>query len=235
MNELRPKVLVIIPAFNEEASIGAVIMDVKRNVPNADVLVVNDGSGDRTADIALERGALLLSQPYNMGIGATMQTGYKYALLKGYDVAVQVDADGQHPADQIKFLLDPIINERADLVVGSRFLGEGKYKPSIARGFGMAFFSGLVSIIIKEKITDTTSGFRAAGRDCIEFFCERYPDDYPEVEALVLLHKKGFSIMEVPVRMVERVSGRSSITPGRSIYYMVKVLLAIFVDLIKKV
>lgn len=227
--------LIIIPAFNEEASIGSVIKDVRTHLPGADIAVVNDGSWDNTAKIASAHNVIVLSHPYNMGIGATMQTGYKYALLKGYDVAVQVDADGQHPADQIKTLLEPILNGKADLVVGSRFLGEGGYKPSIARGFGMSFFSRLVSFIVSARITDTTSGFRAAGKDCIEFFSRSYPDDYPEVEALVLLHRRGFSIMEVPVRMEERASGRSSITPAKSVYYMVKVLLAIIVDLIKKV
>ncbi|MBI5809797.1 MAG: glycosyltransferase family 2 protein [Deltaproteobacteria bacterium] len=170
-----------------------------------------------------------------MGIGATMQTGYKYARMKGYDIAVQVDGDGQHPASQIKHLLDPLMQGKAHLIVGSRFLGKGEYRPSIARSAGMAFFSRLVSAIIRERVTDTTSGFRAANHECIEFFSRRYPDDYPEVESLVLLHKKGFSIMEVPVEMSERAAGSSSITPIRSVYYMVKVFLAIAVDLLKKV
>ncbi len=235
MNDLKKSILVIIPAFNEEGSIGVVIDSIRRHAPWADIAVVNDGSSDRTAAIASSKGVILISNPYNMGIGSTMQTGYKYAHMKGYDVAVQVDADGQHPAGQIAQLIRPVLENKADIVVGSRFLGEGSYRPSLARGAGMALFSNLVSVIIKEKVTDTTSGFRAAGRECIEFFAKRYPDDYPEVEALVLLHKKGFSIMEIPVSMHERSTGRSSITPVRSIYYMVKVLLAIFVDLMKKI
>lgn len=235
MKDQKKSLLIIIPAFNEEGSIGAVIDNIRRHVPWADIAVVNDGSRDRTAAIAGSRGVILLSHPYNMGIGSTMQTGYKYAHMKGYDVAVQVDADGQHPAEQIAQLIKPVVENRADIVVGSRFLGEGSYRPSLARGAGMAFFSSLVSVIIKEQVTDTTSGFRAAGKECIEFFARRYPDDYPEVEALVLLHKKGFSIMEIPVSMNERSTGKSSITPVRSIYYMVKVLLAILVDLMKKI
>lgn len=235
MNDLKKNILVIIPAFNEEGSIGVVIDNIRRHAPWADIAVVNDGSSDRTAAIASTKGVILISNPYNMGIGSTMQTGYKYAHMKGYDVAVQVDADGQHPAEQIAQLIRPVLENRADIVVGSRFLGEGSYRPSLARGAGMALFSSVVSVIIKEQVTDTTSGFRAAGRECIEFFAKRYPDDYPEVEALVLLHKKGFSIMEIPVSMHDRSTGRSSITPIRSIYYMVKVLLAIFVDLMKKI
>lgn len=230
-----PKILIIIPAFNEQASIQGVLSAVKKHLPGADIVVVNDGSADATALIAEKEGVVVLNHPYNMGIGATMQTGYKYASRKGYEIAVQVDADGQHPADQIEKLIEPVAKGRADLVVGSRFLGAGDYKPSLARGAGISIFSNVVSAIIRERVTDTTSGFRAAGRRCIDFFAGHYPDDYPEVEALVLLHKKGFSIMEVPVRMSEREGGRSSITPIRSVYYMVKVLLAIFVDLLKKV
>ncbi|MBI1912049.1 MAG: glycosyltransferase family 2 protein [Deltaproteobacteria bacterium] len=234
MKDSKQKILIIIPAFNEEANIGSVISNVRKHVSEADIIVVNDGSGDGTARIAEAGGVTVLHHPYNMGIGATMQTGYKYALLNGYNVAVQVDGDGQHPADQIQYIIKPILEDKADIVVGSRFLGKGDYKPSIARGAGMAVFSRVVSFIIKEKVTDTTSGFRAAGRDCITFFSNHYPDDYPEVEALVLLHKKGFSILEVPVKMFERAGGRSSITPVRSVYYMIKVLLAIFVDLLKR-
>lgn len=235
MGEARPKILVIIPAYNEEETIGGVISSVRKEEPHAEIVVINDGSRDSTAPVALRLGVKVLSLPFNMGIGAAMQTGYRYAHLYGYDVAVQVDGDGQHPADQIKDLIGPIVKNRADLVVGSRFLGGGDYRPSLARGAGMVLFSRLVSAILKEKVTDTTSGFRAAGREAIEFFSRSYPDDYPEVEALVLLHKKGFTITEVPVRMAERTGGRSSITPLRSVYYMVKVLLAILVDLLKRI
>lgn len=235
VKDFKEKLLIIIPAFNEEASLGGVISAIRHSVPQADILVVNDGSRDSTSGIAEAAGVIVLDHIFNLGIGATMQTGYRYALAKGYDIAVQVDADGQHPADQIGRIIEPIIAGKADMVVGSRFLGTGDYKPSFARSTGMAVFSRVVSAIIREKVTDTTSGFRASGRRCIRFFSDHYPDDYPEVEALVLLHKLGFSIMEVPVRMEERAGGRSSITPVKSVYYMVKVLLAIFVDLLKKV
>jgi len=230
-----PKIIIIIPAFNEQATIGGVLASVKKHLPAADIVVVNDGSCDSTASAAALPGVVVLHHPYNMGIGATMQTGYRYASMRGYDIAVQVDGDGQHRADQIQKLLGPLARGEADLVVGSRFLGDGAYKPSLARSAGISIFSHIVSAIIRERVTDTTSGFRAAGKKCIDFFSHNYPDDYPEVEALVLLHRKGFSIMEVPVMMSEREGGKSSITPIRSVYYMIKVLLAIFVDLLKKV
>ena len=229
------KILIIIPAYNEEATLGAVIDDVHKALPDATVLVVNDGSLDNTSAIAKEHGAKLLTHPFNMGIGATVQTGYKYAVARDYDIAIQVDADGQHPPEQIEHLIEPILEGRADVVIGSRFLGQGDYKPSLARSVGIAIFSKIVSFILSEKITDTTSGFRAANKKAIKFLEGCYPDDYPEVEALVLLHKKRFAIIEVPVTMAERKGGESSITTGKSAYYMVKVLLAIMVDLIKKV
>jgi glycosyltransferase involved in cell wall biosynthesis len=235
MKGSNPRILIIIPAYNEQESIGGVIEAVKSEGPPADILVVNDGSWDRTVTVARRYGVTVVNHPFNMGIGAAMQTGYRYAKRAGYDIAVQVDADGQHLAHQITHLIEPILNNDAHVVVGSRFLGKGEYRPSVARYAGMALFSRVVSAILSERITDTTSGFRAAGREVIEFFSDNYPDDYPEAEALVLLHKKGFDIMEVPVEMAERAGGRSSITPLRSFYYMIKVLLAIFVDLLKKV
>ena len=232
------KILIIIPSYNEEATVGAVIDEVRKFVPEATVLVVDDGSKDSTSNKAFEKGVKAVRHPFNMGIGAAMQTGYKYALRNGYDIAVQIDADGQHPANQIRDLIAPLLkldsrskdcprengkpvdltggtpvlhcgNDKmgqyaADMVVGSRFLGAGDYKPSMARAAGIAIFSKVVSFIIKEKLTDTTSGFRAVNRNVIEFLSRAYPDDYPEVEALVLLHKKGFAIMEVPVIMSER-------------------------------
>ena len=229
------KILIIIPSYNEEATVGAVIDEVRKHVPEASVLVVDDGSRDATSSVALKKGVMAVRHPFNMGVGAAMQTGYKYALRNGFDIAVQMDADGQHPAKQIRDLVAPLIRDEIDMVVGSRFLGAGEYKPSMARAAGIAIFSKVVSFIIKEKLTDTTSGFRAVNREVIEFLSRAYPDDYPEVEALVLLHKKGFAIMEVPVIMSERKGGKSSITASKSAYYMVKVLLAVFVDLLKKV
>lgn len=229
------RILVITPAYNEAESIEDVISAVKKELPGADIIVINDGSEDFTGQIARGLGVMVADLPYNMGIGAAMQAGYRYAAMHGYDIAVQVDADGQHPPDQINNLIAPVMEQKADMVIGSRFLGEGEYYPSFARHLGMKIFAFVVSVMTGRKITDTTSGFRAANKDVIRFFADNYPEDYPEVEAIVLLRKAGFNIMEVPVRMEARYGGVSSITPLRSLYYMVKVLLAVFVDMLKKV
>jgi glycosyltransferase involved in cell wall biosynthesis len=229
------KTLVIIPAYNEETSLPGVIRDLRENAPDADIIVVNDGSRDRTAQVASGVGVAVLNLPYNLGIGGAMQTGYRYARDRQYDVAVQFDGDGQHVAEEIEKLLGPLRNNEADIVVGSRFLNRGEYRAPFFRRIGIKIFSTTLSAILTTPVTDTTSGFRAANRRVIEFFARTYPEDYPEVESLVLLHRYGMTIAEVPARMQERTAGRSSITPFRSIYYMVKVLLAVSIDLMKKV
>ena len=229
------KILIIIPAYNEEASLPGVIQDLKEHIPAADVLVVNDGSIDDTAQIARKINVKVLDLPFNLGIGGAVQSGFLYAERNGYDIAVQFDGDGQHLAGEINKLIEPIVTKQADLVVGSRFLAIGRYRAPIFRKMGIAIFSFILSRILGITVTDSTSGFRAANRRVIEFFAHTYPDDYPEVEALVLLHKVGLRITEVPVTMRERTGGKSSITPLRSLYYMTKVLMAIFIDLMKKV
>lgn len=229
------KILVIIPAYNEGANIEGVISAVRRDVPHADIVVINDGSTDATSCTAKGLISSVIDLPYNMGIGAAMQTGYKYAEEMGYDIAVQVDGDGQHPPHQISRLTAPVVRGQADMVIGSRFLGEGDYVPSLARSIGIRIFSLMLSLLIRKKITDPTSGFRAVNREVISFFAKNYPDDYPEVESIVLLKKAGFSIMEAPVRMEARLWGKSSITYPRALYYMIKVSLAVFIDLLKKI
>jgi glycosyltransferase involved in cell wall biosynthesis len=228
------KILVIIPAYNEEQSLPAVIADLKQHVAEADILVVNDGSRDRTTDVARQAGVKVAALPFNLGIGGAMQTGYRYAHAKGYDIAIQFDGDGQHVAAEVSTLLELLKGGKADLVVGSRFLKRGDYRPPFFRRIGMWIFSTFLSAILGMTITDTTSGFRAANRRVIDFFARAYPEDYPEVESLVLLHRAGSVIAEVPVKMRDRTAGRSSITPIRSAYYMIKVLLAVFIDLMKK-
>jgi hypothetical protein len=212
-----------------------VIGDLREHMPSADVLVVNDGSHDATVLVARKLGVMVLDLPFNLGIGGAMQTGYLYAERNGYDIAVQFDGDGQHLASEIQKLLEPFAANRADLVVGSRFMASGGYKTPVFRKMGIGIFSFVLSRILDMDVTDSTSGFRAANRKVIEFFANTYPDDYPEVEALVLLHKAGIRMAEVPTTMQERTGGRSSITPIRSVYYMTKVLMAIFIDLMKKV
>lgn len=229
------KVLVIVPVYNEEGSIGGVIEDLRKNFPQGEVIIVNDGSQDRTSDIARALGANVIDLPYNLGIGGAIQTGFLYALEKGFDAAIQFDGDGQHLAEEIPGILAPYRNKGADLVVGSRFLSEEGFTSSIQRRMGSIILSIVISTLIRKRITDTTSGFRLYGKNAIVLFSSHYPEDYPEVEALVLAHKKGLRIEEVPSRMSPRMIGKSSITTVKAIYYMVKVLLAVFVDLIKRI
>ncbi len=228
------KTLVIIPAFNEEGSVGKVVEEVETQLPGMDVLVVNDGSTDLTSKIAKAKGAIVLDLPFNLGIGGAMQAGYKYAYKKGYDIAIQVDGDGQHDPREIPKLLRALEGLEVDVAIGSRFIGDSEYKGSVMRRLGILILSEAISMVVGQKLTDPTSGFRAANRRAIQLFSVNYPQDYPEPEALVLLHQCGLKMKEVPVKINQRYSGESSITKIRSIYYMVKVLLAIFVDCFKK-
>ncbi len=226
------KILVIIPAFNEERSLPTVIGKI-RSFPGIDVVVVNDGSGDNTSAVARAAGAGVIDLPFNLGIGGAVQTGYLFAHKNGYDVAVQVDADGQHDPDDLLTIIGPVLRGEADMVLGSRFVESTGYRSPLARKMGIMLFSAVVSLITGQTLKDTTSGYRAVNKKIIRFFVDNYPTDYPEVEALVLLKKNGFSIMEVPVTMAPREHGESSITPLKSVYYMVKVLLAIFMNLLR--
>jgi glycosyltransferase involved in cell wall biosynthesis len=231
---IEKKILVIIPAYNEEGSVGKVIEDVRTHLSQADILIVNDGSTDRTSEKARASGATVLGLPFNLGIGGAMQAGYQYACQRGYDIAVQVDADGQHDPKEIPKLLHALAEDKVDMVIGSRFLGRSEFKSSLMRRIGITIFSQVISMIVRQKITDPTSGFRAANRKAIQLFASNYPQDYPEPEAVVLLHQCRLKMGEIPVGMSERYSGESSITKIRSVYYMVKVLLAIFVDCFEK-
>ncbi len=228
------KVLIIIPAYNEEGSIGKVVEDVKEYLPQAEALVVNDGSKDLTSLKARTAGAIVLDLPFNLGIGGAMQAGYRYAFQNGYEVAIQVDGDGQHDPKEIFKLLNGLAEKEVDVVIGSRFISGSEFKSSSARRIGISIFSVVISWIVGQKVTDPTSGFRAANRKAIQLFALDYPQDYPEPEVLVLLHQCGLKMAEVPVGMNKRFAGESSITKIRSVYYMVKVLLAILVDCFKK-
>jgi glycosyltransferase involved in cell wall biosynthesis len=226
--------IAVIPALNEEDSIARVIAEIGAADPGFKVIVVDDGSTDQTAERALAAGAHVVRHPYNLGIGGAVQTGLQYARDHGFDVAVQVDADAQHDPAEIERLLEPIVEGRADLVVGSRFLDERRSTVHFARLIGIKLFAALVSVIVRQRVTDTTSGFRAMNRRGIVLFAADYPHDYPEVEANVLVFKHRLRLVEVPVLMRARTTGASSITFRMSVYYMVKVTLALFVGLFRR-
>lgn len=218
--------LVIVPAYNEEESLPAVLAEIREAVPDAEILVVNDGSTDATSRVAHAAGVLVADLPINLGIGGAMQTGYRLAQARGHSIAVQVDADGQHDPREIPRILEPIRGGRASLVVGSRYVAPTGYMSSPLRRFGTALLSWIVSTLTGVTMHDTTSGFRAADRRVIDAYARHYPVDYPEVESLVYVHRQGLRIVEVPVSMRERSGGRSSITARRAIYYMAKVPIA---------
>jgi len=229
--------LAIVPAFNETESIAPTVAAIHQLAPDFDVLVVDDGSTDTTAERASAAGAAVLRMPFNLGIGGAMQGGYMYALERGYEVAVQVDGDGQHDPRHIHDLLNHLHGDPAlTMVTGPRFLdasGEG-YRSSATRRIGIRVFSWVVSLITGQRVTDPTSGFRMTNRRGIELFARDYPHDYPEVEAILLMHAHRLRSCEIPVQMRPRTTGESVISSSQSVYYMVKVLLAVFVGLFRR-
>lgn len=229
------RVLVIIPAYNEEATIASVVTSLHDLVPDFDIVVIDDGSTDETAKVVRGlQGVELVRLPYNLGIGSAVQTGFKFALRHGYDVAIQCDADGQHPVAQMKSLVDRLERGDADMVIGSRYVSDSSYVPSWSRRLGKSLLSRLVNVAIGGGITDTTSGFRAVNRRALRVLAKHYPDDYPEAEALVILHRSGLRAVEVPVEMQPRQGGTSSIKPIHAAYYMVKVAMAICIDRVRR-
>jgi glycosyltransferase involved in cell wall biosynthesis len=208
---------------------------VRKQSPDYGILVVNDGSSDDTVRTAREAGATVISHPFNMGYGVAIQTGYKFAAVKGYDYLVQMDGDGQHDPASIPQLLAPVLAGEADFVLGSRFLGADSYRPPLARRIGMTFFRWLVSALIDTPITDSTSGYQAFNRKVSHFFAtDIFPCDYPDADMLLTLHRAGFRIAEVPVRMHASASGKTMHSGCKPLYYMFKMLLSIVVTLLRK-
>ena len=229
------RTLVIIPAYNEEKSIGMVIDKIQKTTHGVDIVVVDDNSSDNTVKTAQKKGARVLPHPVNLGPGAATQTGYKYALNYPYDFVVQLDADGQHEPRYINDLLSVLQSDSADMVIGSRFLGTQGYNPSWVRRTGMKMFAVIVSLIIGQRITDSSSGFRALTRELVEFFANvNYPSDYQDADVLVLAHFAGFRIKEVPVVMQENLSGKCLLIGYGFLYYGFKMLLLIIVTLLRE-
>jgi glycosyltransferase involved in cell wall biosynthesis len=225
---------VIIPAFNEEKTLQQVTLEIRASLPQADILVVNDGSTDSTARVARAAGVLLLEHPYNMGIGVTMQTGFLYALQNLYDAVVQIDGDGQHNPAFLPSLVQPILEGRSNLVIGSRYLAEGGFKSTFLRHLGIRFFTVLIWALVNRIVTDPTSGFRAMDRKAFGLFSREYPSDYPEVEALISAYKNGVVFQEVPTVMHQRQGGVSSIGILSALYYMVKVTLSVSISFFRR-
>jgi glycosyltransferase involved in cell wall biosynthesis len=228
------RILVFIPAWNEEDTVGEVIAGVRERLPAADILVVDDGSSDQTAAAAHEAGALVASLPFNQGLGAALQTGYLYALRQGYDLCAHLDADGQHPPAEVARLIDEVRADRADLVIGSRYREPGEaesddYRPTISRRIGTSVFRFFLTLATRQRFTDTTSGMRAANRRVMELFSENYSPDFAEIESLQLAVREGLRVEEVPVRMLERVGGTSFLTPLRSAFFIFKGLIVLLV------
>jgi glycosyltransferase involved in cell wall biosynthesis len=227
--------LAVVPAYNEARTVGGVVRSLREHAPHFDVLVVDDGSTDRTADLARRAGARVLRLPFNLGIGGAVQAGFVFAQENGYSFLVQVDADGQHDPLEIRRLEEAMESDtQVDMVCGSRFLtSDYRYPAPVSRRTGIHIFAYILSRVVGQRVSDPTSGFRLYNRRAIDLFAGDYPHDYPEVEAVLMVHFHRLRMREIPVRMYLRGGGVSTITSGKSVYYMVKVLLAIFVGLFR--
>ena len=225
--------LAIVPVFNEAAAVAKVVDRLRRALPDFDVLVVDDGSTDDTVR-QVPAGLPVVSLPFNLGIGGAMQTGYRYAALHGYDVAVQVDGDGQHRPSEVRRLVEYLLDGEADLVVGSRFLEQTRYRQTLVRKFGAWLLRAMIRWLAGLDMTDCTSGFRAANRQVIRAFAHWYPEDYPEPEVVLLLQRAGYRIGELPVKMRHRRTGRSSIGLMRGLFYVMKVTVCLLLDLVRE-
>ena len=228
------KKLIIIPAYNESANIKDTVENIITTVPDFDYVVINDHSKDNTLEILRENHFNYVNLPVNLGIGGAVQTGYKYALANGYDAAVQVDADGQHDVSYLENLVTKMEKEQADMVIGSRFINNEGFQSTFMRRVGISYFTRMIRHLTGHVITDPTSGFRLANRKVIKLFAETYPTDYPEPESIVYLLKRKMKVVEEPVVRKERQGGVSSIRMSSSVYYMIKVTLAILIENIRK-
>lgn len=237
MTGTQHNILVLIPAFNEQESIPHVLDAVAKQNSSWDILVVNDGSSDQTEAVVrdVRVGAQVMTFPFNVGIGSAMSLGFFYARNKGYDAVIRVDADGQHDVGFMQNVLAPVLNDETDISIGSRFIGpfQKGYQSSFVRRIGINFFARLITLLIRQKITDPTSGFNAFSKRAIGLFAQYYPLDYPEPEAIVLAKRAGLRVKEVPVQMNERLAGSSSIRYIKTLYYMINVTMAIMLNYLR--
>ncbi len=230
-----PDTIILIPAFNEENNIGFVLDAIHREVPGIPVVVIDDGSGDKTATTAKAHGASVITMPYNSGYGVALQTGFIYALQHDYRLVIQMDGDRQHDPKYIKTLIQTIRKEEADVVIGSRFLGVGNYQSSFPRRLGINIFGRLASWITGQKVSDPTSGFQAIRGNAIKFMAsDFYPPDYPDADLIIMLHRFGFKIREVPVLMHPNPDNKSMHRGHKTIYYVFKMFLSIFATILRK-
>lgn len=220
------RVLAVVPAFEEELSLPGVLDELRARAPGVDVLVVDDGSRDGTHRVARARGVPVVRHPVNLGVGAALQTGFRYAVERGYDVGVQVDADGQHDPAFLAVLVEPVLSGRCDVCIGSRYVARTLYHAPFTRRIGMMMFSTVVRLALGQRIADTTSGFRAYNRPVMAVCQHEFPRDFPDAPLLIALARRGFRLLEVPVQMRGRQAGRSFYTLGKSLYYPYKNLLA---------
>ena len=224
------KKLIIIPSFNESESIEKTVLDIQKNAKDFDYVIINDCSTDNTREICEKNAFNIINLPVNLGIGGAVQTGYLYAYMHDYDVAVQVDGDGQHDPQFLKKMADYLAENELDMVIGSRFIDKEGFQSSAIRRVGITYFTWLIMLCTGKKITDPTSGLRMIGKRVIELYAHDYPKDYPEPESVVAAIRKGMKVEEIPVVMRERQGGESSISMNKSVYYMFKVTLAILVE-----
>jgi glycosyltransferase involved in cell wall biosynthesis len=227
------KVLILIPAYNEEGAIGGVVREVRAVIPEVPILVVDDCSSDATIHIARGAGAKVLSLPHHLGLGGAVQAGYRLAFELDYEYVIRVDGDGQHDPRDIPKMLETLERERCEMVIGSRFVDGSGEHTGMLRAAGIVFFRAVLRPILGRAVHDPTSGFVGVNRTALSVFSRSFPLEYPEIEALVVLQRKRFRFVEVPCRMRPRRTGRSTITPFRSLYYMVHVLLGVFVNVLK--
>lgn len=234
MRKIKVKKLIIIPAYNEAANIEKTVASIKANAQGFDYVIINDCSADNTRQICEKNGFNIVNLPINLGIGGAVQTGYRYAYDYGYDMAVQVDGDGQHDPGFLDTMAEYLTEHNLDMVIGSRFIEKKGFQSSYTRRMGIKFFTWLIKLMTGKTITDPTSGLRMVGRNVIDLFAKDYPRDYPEPESVVAILRRNMKVEEIPVVMKAREGGVSSISLKKSVYYMIKVPLAILIERIRK-